>query len=224
MAQRPPRKTKKKKKQTLRAPRAGRSRLPHTRRNTRRSGQKSSAMPSPPVGNVERVLALDSSSRACGWSIFDSGQLVAFGHFPQVGKGHGERLYHYRLWLLEMFRTWAPHVVIYEAPFQGRMRNAYAVLSKYVAVIEAAHFEHFREELAETSVVAAHVVKKAIGAEKGRNHESNKKIVLLMVNEKFGLSLKFKANDVEKKSTQDDDADAIALNWAWHIRQRGYAR
>lgn len=181
--------------------------------------------PHVPVGEVERVLALDSSSKACGWSIFDDGQLVAYGRYLQSGDGHGERLMHFRDWLVGVFTEWAPHVVIYEAPYQGpRRSNAYGVLTMYVAMITAAHFTVFGREISEECAMAAHAVKKAIGAKKGENHEANKKIVVLMVNEAFGLSLKYKDHDTTKQVSQDDDADAIALNWAWHIRYRAEER
>jgi Holliday junction resolvasome RuvABC endonuclease subunit len=123
-----------------------------------------------------------------------------------------------------MFNEWGPHVVIYEAPYQGRMKNTFGILSRYVGVIEAAHYEHYEREVAKSEAVPAHLVKRAIGAKKGKDHESNKKIVLMLVNQTFGLSLKYKANDSTKKVSQDDEADAIALNWAWHSlnRRAGY--
>lgn len=189
-------------------------------KRTRRTGQQSVVQPHVPIGDVERVLGFDSSSKACGWSVFDNGQLVAYGRYLQSGTGHGERLMHFRYWILHMFTHWAPHRVIFEAPYQGRMRNTFGVLSKYVAMIEAAHFEHYGREIGETGTMPAHLIKKLIGAKKGKDHEANKKIVLLMINQQFGLSLKFKSNDVTKKVSQDDDADAIALNWAWHLKYR----
>jgi len=100
------------------------------------------------------------------------------------------------------------------------MKNTFGVLSRYVGAIEAAHFEHYEREIEKSEAVPAHLVKKAIGAKKGQNHEANKKIVVLLINEVFGLSLKFKANDATKKVSQDDEADAIALNWAWHRLNR----
>lgn len=192
-------------------------------RRLRRTGQQSAVQAHAPVGSVERVLAFDSSSKACGWSIFDNGTLVAYGRYLQSGDGHGERLMRFREWALQMFAEWAPHIVIYEAPYQGRMRNTFGVLSKYVAIIEAAHFQHYGVEIQEGAAVPAHLIKKLIGAKKGKDHEANKKIVLLMVNQEFGLSLKFKANDTAKSVSQDDDADAIALNWAWHLKYRSEA-
>jgi len=188
-----------------------------------RTPRKSRGKKTVPVfreGEVERVLALDSSSKACGWSVFDSGELVAYGRFKQSGTGHGERLMHFRLWLLALLTQWHPNVLIYEAPYQGRMKHTFGILSRYVGIIEAAHFEYFAREISKEDSVAAHTVKRAIGARKGADHEANKKIVLLMVNQRYGLNLKYKANDTNKKVSQDDDADAIAVNWAWHALYR----
>jgi Holliday junction resolvasome RuvABC endonuclease subunit len=204
----------------------GRSRKQRTPRPTKhrtRGPARRKAQPVAPVGGVTRVLALDSSSRACGWSIFDNGALLVHGCYRQTGTGHGERLMNFRAWLLGMLQEWAPHVVIYEAPYQGRMKNTYGILSRYVGIIESAHFEHYGREFDKDEAVAAHLVKRAIGAKKGTDHEANKKIVLLMVNQQFGLNLKFKANDTTKKITQDDEADAIALNWAWHLMRERQA-
>lgn len=189
-------------------------------RRTHRTGQQSAVQAHAPVGEVERVLAFDSSSKACGWSVFDNGELVSYGRYLQSGTGHGERLMRFREWVLQMFAQWGPHFVVYEAPYQGRMRNTFGVLSKYVAMIEAAHFTHYQREIGEIGTMPAHLIKKLIGAKKGKNHEANKKIVVLLINQHFGLSLKFKANDLTKKISQDDDADAIALNWAWHLKYR----
>lgn len=188
-------------------------RPPSKRRMSRR---KQKTAPFDPFDKVERVLSLDSSSRSCGWAVFDNGELVTYGHFSQEGDGHGERLANFSLWLHQLFMDWQPTRVIYEAPYQGRMRNTFGILSRYVGVIEAMHFNWSGREFAKDEAVAAHLVKKAIGAPKGRDHDHNKKIVLLMVNKRFGLNLRFKGNDLNKRVSQDDDADAIALNWAWH--------
>jgi Holliday junction resolvasome RuvABC endonuclease subunit len=156
--------------------------------------------------------------------VFDDGQLLAYGHFSQVGGGHAERLMNFRVWLLKMFEEWKPAEIVYEMPFQGRTSFAFGVLTKYVAAIEMAHFEYKGEEVPDANSIAAHAVKKAIKAPrpktgKAKRHDANKKIVLLMVNERYGINLKFKANDLSKSVSQDDDADAIALNWAWHERR-----
>lgn len=176
-------------------------------------------LPKTPTG--ERVLALDSSSKACGWSLFEAGQLISYGKFLQKGKGHGERLMHFRQWILAMLQEFRPTQLVYEKPYSGRMKNTFGILSRYAGVIELAHFEHFQAEMPADNAVAAHLIKKAIGAKKGRNHEQNKKIVLLLINQVFGLSLKYKSNDQTKKISEDDTADGIACNWAWHILQ-GY--
>lgn len=165
-------------------------------------------------------MALDTSSKCVGWSVFDDGQLVQHGRYVQQGKGHGQRLASFRLWTLALLHEFTPEQLVYEAPYSGRMRNTFGVLSKYAGVVEACHYEHFGREIPPANAVAAHLVKKAIGATKGRSHEENKKIVLLLVNQVFGLALKYAQNDTTKKTSQDDEADAIALNWAWHVLYR----
>jgi Holliday junction resolvasome RuvABC endonuclease subunit len=201
--------------------RATKPKTPATGSKSKRSYRPKTVVPSL---DAERVFALDSSSRACGWSIFDNGQLIAYGCFRQTGSGHGEKLMNFRAWLLSMFADWKPDLLIYEAPYQGRMKNTFGILSRYVGVIEASHYEFYGREIEKSESVPAHMVKRAIGAKKGIDHDANKKIVLQMVNQKFSLRLKFKSNDTTKKVSQDDDADAIALNWAWHILNRDYPK
>lgn len=170
----------------------------------------------------ERVLALDVSSRCVGWSEFSGGTLHRYGKFvvPGTPGHHGERLQEFRVWLARLLRDLEPTVLIYEAPYSGRMRHTFGVLSRYAGVVEALHWEHFGTELLEPQAVPARTVKRAIQAPKGKTHEENKRIVLRLVNERFGLSLRYKDNDPNKRVTEDDVADAIALNWAWHLLYR----
>lgn len=176
--------------------------------------------PHTPGEGVERVLGLDFSSVCCGWSIFDNGQLLTYGKFHQQGEGHGERMWNFHKWLLVMLEVWAPHQLVYEAPYAGPRRHAFAVLARYAGTVQLTHYAWCGQELPEANAVAANMVKKLIGAKKGKNHEANKKIVLLMINQRYGLSLKFKSKDPKKTISQDDEADAIAVCWAWHERNR----
>lgn len=200
------------------APRAPRQASPKKRGPSRRK-QKSPLSVERPQGR-ERVLALDTSSKCVGWAVFDDGRLLQHGRYVQQGKGHGQRLASFRTWTLALLQEFAPEQLVYEAPYAGRMRNTFGVLSKYAGVVESCHYEHFSREIPPANAVAAHLVKKAIGATKGRSHEENKKIVVLLVNQVFGLGLKYTQNDATKKTSQDDEADAIALNWAWHLLYR----
>lgn len=167
------------------------------------------------------MLALDVSSKCVGWALFIDGELAQHGKYVQQGDAHGEKLSTFRAWVLKLCREVEPTQLVYEAPYSGRMRNTFGVLSRYAGIVELCHFEHFHSELPPANAVPAHQVKKAIGASKGKSHEENKRIVLLLVNQVFGLALKYKANDTTKKVSQDDEADAIALGWAWHVLYRG---
>lgn len=193
--------------------------MPRAKRKVKARAKKK-PLPIAKLTGVERVLALDPSSRCCGWSLFDSGELASFGRFVQKGEGHGERLMNFRTWLLEIFETTKPDILVYEAPYSGRMRNTFGVLSKYAGQIEAVCFEWTGQEIPKENAFPARMVKKLLGVKKGADHEANKKNVLLLVNRLYGLGLKFKSNDLRKAVSQDDEADAIALNHAWHERYR----
>lgn len=197
-----------------------------TRNTAPRTRQRISRPPelAPPQDGDERVLALDVSSKCVGWAVFDNGVLTQHGRYVQQGEGHGERMMRFHTWLHETLAGTAPTFLIYEEPYRGRNGAVYGLLSRYAGVVETVHFEHFASEMPAHAIVRAKDVKRAIGAKKGRSHEQNKKIVLLLINQVFGLSLKYKTNDPTKRISQDDEADAIALNWAWHIQNRGHSK
>lgn len=184
-------------------------------KSPRRARQRSA--PTTPAKAGHRLLALDISSVAVGWAVFDNADpmnLVAHGRFLQQGADHGEKLLNFALWLQQHLAQWDPTEVAYEAPYAGRKRFTYGVLMMYVAVVLMIHIQHFGTEVPKVNRVAAHLVKKRIRVRKGASHEENKKIVVLWANETYGLSLKFKANDKTKKVSQDDEADGIAVGYA----------
>jgi Holliday junction resolvasome RuvABC endonuclease subunit len=185
-----------------------------------------------PVGEGdERVLGLDTSSKCIGWAVFDNGQLTQHGRFVLPGKCHGEKLAALRVWLMQLLAEFRPTRLVYEAPYRGLNGTTFGVLSRYAGMVECCHFEHFLAGIPAEDAVPAKEVKRAIGApsakrgklarsrKKGRapkrladeTHTQNKLIVLNMVNERFGLGLKLEEND---------ESDAIALTWAWHVLNR----
>jgi hypothetical protein len=198
-------------------------------KNAQRKSRKRRPVEFPPAFENERVLALDTSSSCIGWSLFEHGQLIDYGKWVVLGKGHGEKRLRFREWLHDKLVETSPHHLILEKPFAGRFPGAFAVLIRYVGVVEEVHVEHFGDEIPPANEVEAHLIKKTIGAAKGRGknhdavHDSNKVIVLALVNERFRLSLKWKQDDRKKTTTEDDIADAIALNWAWHLLYRSPA-
>lgn len=171
-------------------------------------------------GERERVLALDTSSTCVGWAVFEDGHLVHHGRYRQKQVEHGERLSTFQAWLAAMFRQYMPKQVIYEKPFAGRRRNAFGVLTMYVAVVLLTWFQHTGSEIGEGCAVAARDVKRRNEMRKGKNHEQNKKLGVLLANKLYGLRLKYKSNDKTKKVSQDDEADAILLGRAWLIAER----
>lgn len=169
----------------------------------------------PVESRPQRILALDSSSACIGYAVFEQEQVLAYGKFiPTGGRGtHGEKLAGFRAWLMALVAEVVPDRVCFELPFHGRRRNTFGVLCRYIGVIEAVHFEALGREVGDGDAIPAHLIKRAIGAPRGQTHEENKRRVVRMVNERYGLRLRY-ADD--KKISQDDIADAIAVGWAWY--------
>lgn len=170
-------------------------------------------------GDPARVLALDPSSVCCGWALFVAGELSQYGQFRQIGREHGERLLNFHAWLIELMHELAPTTVTFEAPFQGRHRNAFGVLSMYKGVILAAHFDVMGVELLECNRIPAHIVKRVMALPKG-THEENKRAAVEAINRRHHLTLRYSYNDTKKSRSQDDTADAIAVGDAWHDLRR----
>jgi hypothetical protein len=165
-----------------------------------------------------RVLAFDISSVACGWSVFEAGTLTDSGVYYQLGRDHGERLMHFGRFLGELFERIEPTHVAYEEPFQGRQKNAFGVLQFYIAVLLAAHFEYFEYEVPNANRITAREVKRLNNFPSGLTHAQNKALAVERVNLRYGLDLRY-GGEHHKLDSDDDIADAILVNAAWHRRE-----
>lgn len=195
--------------------RVGRRTEPHSNRESRRKRNPPKTTTWRTEGDPARLLALDPSSVAVGWAYFEAGSLKNYGRFLQIGREHGERLLNFHAWLTDLFTELNPTTVTFEAPFQGRHRNAFGVLSMYKGAILSAHFDVFGNELADRNRLPAHIVKRAMGLPKG-THEQNKKAGVEWVNKRHKLTLRYIHEDTKKTRSQDDIADAIAVGDVWH--------
>ena len=165
--------------------------------------------------NGYRLLALDVSSVAAGWALFEGGKLHSCGVYPQQGTDHGERMLHFAEWLQEMFIETDPTHVVYEAPFQSRERHAFGVLMWYVGVMLAEHWRHFQYEIPDINRMPAREVKRLHGFPSGCSHAQNKRMAVDRVNGLYGFELKY---DRTKGKSDDDVADAVLLGRAWLMR------
>lgn len=165
-----------------------------------------------------RVLAFDISSVAAGWSVFEAGNLVDYGVHYQVGVDHGERLMTFGRFLAQKIKDVQPTHVAFEEPYQGRQKNAFGVLQFYIAILHAAHFAHFGYEIPDANRITAREVKRLNNFPSGLTHAENKAMAVERVNLRYGLNL-FYAGEYRKHDSDDDIADAILVNAAWHRRE-----
>lgn len=166
------------------------------------------------------VLALDTSSSCVGWSFFRDGLPVVHGKFVPVSADHGSKLVEFQDWLLEMLAEHSPDHLAVETPYPGRRRFAFGVLMMYYGVVLSTHVRWFGVEMPPESRVAAADVKRLNQMPKGTSYEARKRAMVLEMNRLYGLSLRYKNHDSKKQVSDDDIADAIAVNTAFHVRMQ----
>lgn len=184
----------------------------HTGR--RRQQQKAQVLATPNL----RVLALDTSSTCVGYSLFENGALLVYGKFVQTGKRHGEKLTYFYTWLTGLLEQLKPDTVCFEMPFAGRHKNTFGVLMLYVAIVLLTHFEYLGYDLPPEHFIRARDVKTLNRMAKQASHEGYKADAVRLVNSLYNLTLTYDAKDTTKKRTDDDIADAILINRAFHVR------
>lgn len=139
------------------------------------------------------------------------------------GKSHDERLANYADFMTGLFKEYEPTEVAFEAPFQGRHRNAFAVLSMYKAVIHMVHWRVLGRALPEANQLPAHLIKKVLGVPhiKAGNteerHAANKRAVVKLINSLYGTAFLYVDSDEKgKQKSEDDIADAVAVGHVWY--------
>lgn len=185
-----------------------------TKRRRRKTAQ--------PLRKVEwRLLALDISSICVGYAVFENGELEDHGKFVTEGKDHGARLLSFQKWLYGMLKKLKPTDVAVELPYPGRSRNSYGVLQMYYGVLLEEYYHYFKAELPSSSKIPSSQIKRKMNVKSGRSYEDNKRRMVERINEEYGLSLTFVANDRTKRRSQDDVADAIAVGHVWQMLVSG---
>lgn len=170
------------------------------------------------VPDGTRVLALDVAS-SVGYAFGAGGGLVEWGKYSCDTKdGMGRRLVKMSKWISKVIHGLPvrPEVVVVEAPYMSRNAKTYAVLNKYVAVIQR---EVRRILNVECVFISPHDVKRTLKLPKAKATQQHKKNMIAKVNKQFDLRLKYSTSIKNKSKQSDDDtADAIGLLWAYWIK------
>jgi Holliday junction resolvasome RuvABC endonuclease subunit len=182
---------------------------------------KRTRTPVAPVAHVaatHRLFALDTSSSCVGWALFVGGELRQFGKLPLTARG-AAGLVQFADWLTPTLVELHPDEVAVEWPFPGRNPKTYGMLMQVIAVVMIGHFRYRGAELPKSNQVEAHAVKRLLKRPRPTGAQSVKQLMVEYINTRFGLQLKFKANDKTKRISDDDIADAIAVGAAWFVRR-----
>jgi Holliday junction resolvasome RuvABC endonuclease subunit len=177
---------------------------------------KRKTLPALPDG--QRVLTLDIAS-AVGWAFGAGGRVIGYGKY--VGDNsdeHGERLVKLSKWLSKTIHSLPapPDLILIEPPYLGRNTKTFAVLNKYLGVVQR---EVYRITEKECTFMSSKEVKSILKLPKSRNHDQQKRNMVRLANQLLGTEFKFVNNRSTKSKKSDDDiADAIGLLIAWWIK------
>jgi Holliday junction resolvasome RuvABC endonuclease subunit len=166
------------------------------------------------------MLALDVSSVCVGWALFSEGVPEQFGKYHTVGDTHDERLLHFHRWLGEQLQALHPDELVLEEPYFSRQPHTFAVLTQYCTMVLLAHMEYFGRPMPLGNRIQPAQVKRELNAKYGTSHTNRKRLMVLLMNQTYGLDLRFKHPDKLKRVSDDDIADALALGRAWLQRAR----
>lgn len=169
-----------------------------------------------PMGDV--VLTLDVAS-GVGFGYGIGGKVVRYGKYASNdNEGLGQRLVKLSKWLSQLINNLPekPSVVVVELPYLNRNPHTYAVLNRYVAVVQR---EVFRLLNIECAFITPRDAKNILKLPKTRNHTQQKKNAIRKINRLLGLDLKYVSGRSKKAKRSDDDtADALILLIAYWIK------
>lgn len=156
------------------------------------------------------LLSLDQSSHITGWAIFEDNKLVQNGKFDLKSDDIGQRLLHYRVYLIKLINEYKPNKVVFEdIQMQGQVNNVvtYRILAEILGVTEelVAELDISYEIISSNTWKSKLDIKGKARAEQKRN------------------ASQWVLNTYNKKVTQDE-ADAICLGASTLIENKQESR
>lgn len=148
--------------------------------------------------DVYRVLALDQATHTTGYSIFDDGELVAFGIYIASGSNGLLRLMDNCDWLERMIDDWQPDFFgledIQYNPYGGQGHNTFKLLGQLMGALARTAW------LKGLDAHAAHIPSwRSHCGIRGKKRDELKRNTQAYVKRRFGLSV------------TEDEADAICI-------------
>jgi Holliday junction resolvasome RuvABC endonuclease subunit len=178
--------------------------------------RKHRTVPTLPAG--ERVLAFDIAS-ASGYAFGIAPEIIKYGKYTiESGQPVGQGLLQFSKWLAKVINDLPakPEVVVVESPFLGRNAHTYAVLNRYIGIVQR---EVFRILGCDCQFISPKAVKARLKLPKTRSHKQNKINMIRKINALLGTDFKYVSGRGKKAKRSDDDiADAIGLLMVYWLK------
>lgn len=166
------------------------------------------------------VLAFDLSSSCVGWAVFHNGLPCNWGKVSLGHEEHDLRLREVHNLVLQLVADYLPSEVVLEEPYLGRARHAH-VLLLYLGVVLCTLVQLRGVPLPVRNRIPPRTVKKVMNLPHKGEYADRKRQAVTRCNKLFGLRLRYKENDRDKKVSDDDVADALLVGAAWHVLHCG---
>lgn len=165
-----------------------------------------------------KIMGIDASTTATGWSIFDKQKLIAYGVIKPKGEDWRERIMNESLVIKEIFEKYNPDKIYME---DVPMKKGASTLMKLGAVQGcvlsiAATYQIQIDFLLPSQWRSS--LNLYDGTREGTHREVLKKKAIEVANEVFGLKLEW--HGATSKKTQDDIAEAILIAYSQSKQRR----
>lgn len=156
-----------------------------------------------------RILAFDQASITSGWSAFDDGELIKFGHWTSDGANSTDKIMKTKRWIANMIQTWKPDLVVFEDIQLQKFDGGEAVITyKKLAHLQGV-LENYCYENGYIYKIVPAATWRSYNEVKGKSRSDKKKSAQFIVKELYDLNV-----------TQDE-ADALLIGrWAAHDRKK----
>lgn len=174
----------------------------------------------PPVeivgkGRQVKTLALDISSSCIGWALGVDGKPSRWGKFVfKTTAQAGGKLCAWDEFFAGLLDVFQPDRVVIEKPL-SRRANTTARHYELLGITKKVWTEKTGTEIKESWLIPVTTIKRVMGVPRGKDHKSNKQIMLARVSQLLGINLKYSDS---KLTSMDDVADALAVLITYYRR------
>jgi len=164
-----------------------------------------------------KILSIDFATKKTGYAIFINGKLQSYGIMYADSQNVHERILHIRSQILEKIIQYGiTHVVLEEIPMQknNNLIVAHDLCVGQGAILVSCYDHNLGLKLYSPTSWRS-IMELYNGTNESKKRDYQKQAAVNLVNELYGLDLKYYKSETKKNKTDDDIAEAILIGLAF---------